>query len=30
VASEALRSLAETTAWATPGVALVENRITIA
>lgn len=30
VASEALRSLAETTAWATPGVALVENRITVA
>lgn len=29
VPSEAVRTLAETTAWATPGVALVENHLTI-
>lgn len=29
VATEALRKLAETTAWATPGVGLVENRIVV-
>lgn len=29
VASEELKGLAETTAWATPGVGLVENRINV-